>query len=1635
MTINAAYQPSVYMGDGVSSFFPITFLYQLSTDLVVQTIVVATNVTTTLVLGTDYNITPTKNSPAATGSLVLLLGPLNSGTTLSIGLAVPITQLTHWVPNDPNPSTAIENAVDKLTMLSQAFGYNFGRSIYLRPFDTDGSGAFDARNNRITRLGNAQVGSDAVSLTQLQTYITNILTTGSAFAPTNFTFNGDGTTTSYPITGSTIAAPSSYFVMIQGVVQTPFTDYSINLSTIPPTLVFAVPPPASTVIQVRVLGFAVPLGGPGIGFDASIIVSGIFPPARLGTGTPGTDGWLRYDNVWTNTLVGTGGGFTMPGDATTLADFQNNSIAGIRVTGGVGGQAGYRFAAGNALPWAAQWVYDDSIGAISNQVYGGPQLNQFYNTGDVQLGNAGLYYKRSTNYVGIGTNSPQFTLDVNGTVRATNFLGTLDASQIISGIFNPLRLGGGSPTNITFLRGDGVWAIPPSGGGGGSTTTVTTGTFTIAAVGSPQTFPVASTTALAVNQFIYVTDGVNTITAQITAIAGLNVTATTTLINGGLAGNTMASGAVVAQSAPTSNNFNVINLPNTTGPTNGVIFFGTTPFMRKIPGAGPVFDVFLGGGGSYSSSGTDNLAIGRGAMTSITSGNSSIAIGANALHTATNPTDSTAVGAGALFAATGATFFNTAFGVNALNNLTIGSTNVGLGAYAGYSQTTLNQGVFVGAYADNDAAVSDGAMSIQNIIFGIGNSAQGPSISTGRIGIGRKLPQFKLDIAGNVNADQGYLGAAYAETTLALGTVGATATANFATAAYVTATLTANTTTVFAFTAPANPNTLCYLKLTPASNSAYTLPGTVLGSPPPIGANALLLTFKWDGTNYFFLNAAGIGIGVFPAGGTSAKFLRGDNTWATQLLGGFAALGGFFTGDPSPLGGNPQSALFRCVNDGTNEYGDFQQINNVTTVTNRYWDFSGQLIVGPGLTPLSTGVVIDSTIIESLYSDKWMRTAQGVRSKYGFWGYFPGTFNAPPAAITHDTVDGPYMRLASFANNVTCTLGDAAAVPTVFPYGYATEKTIEVVAPGAFTITFASSAGAITWLTGSQPVASTTGTTIYRFIRRQNVTGWVGYAEPNASAAYTDAQARVAVAASAASTPSITVTKTNVAGDIPLFAWTIAGGGVTNAMLAGGIAPSNLAGYPSNAALFLNGAGNWTTPGGGGGSTIQMQSVGSNFGTAGQFTTYNFGNAFTLSGVAGSTLNVIANTAAINPFITWQIGGSAANPVGVPVTAVNFSSGVSGSFSAGTLTLNVAGGGGSFSPATSYNWTAPQTFNGRHVFNSNGQFPGALSANVSQVMVNDWYPNDGVSPDASVGLKIETISNVLVTGGATSALIPLSVLNKVNAANPAQTTKFWQTNNGNLTSASDPGGVYFSINTTVFQETAKMNGPGTSDAMWLNSMSPHSAFVSSPDANGVTHSYTAGTVRIGELNYGNHWADFGFQDTRGGTQVVAGLEFFPAYVAGSRGGAENGAFNVQWGICLAGSTTGGVHWTGILLDQSGVAPGGLWINAHGNSTQATAIGAALNIQQWMHTGINFAGNAAGGVPSAIGSRALIVNDASGRQPAITLGYDPSALSGTGQSHAICFVPSNGAGTGVYIEYSGGVLRATKNGGTTWATII
>lgn len=171
---------------------------------------------------------------------------------------------------------------------------------------------------------------------------------------------------------------------------------------------------------------------------------------------------------------------------------------------------------------------------------------------------------------------------------------------------------------------------------------------------------------------------------------------------------------------------------------------GSTRFMHwsgnaSFPGA------FLGSGaGNTTTTGSNNAGFGSSALSGISSGSNNLAIGGDASRDLSTGSDNVAIGAAANYLnISGAR--NTAIGRNALAAATA-DDNIGIGSYAGDNITTGTNNVIIGSNVDAPVATTNGQLSIQNMIFGTGNTATGTSYSTGNIGIGYNDPQARLHI-------------------------------------------------------------------------------------------------------------------------------------------------------------------------------------------------------------------------------------------------------------------------------------------------------------------------------------------------------------------------------------------------------------------------------------------------------------------------------------------------------------------------------------------------------------------------------------------------------------------------------------------------------------------------------------------------------------------------------------------------------------------------------------------------------------------------------------------------------------------------------------------------------------------------
>jgi hypothetical protein len=177
----------------------------------------------------------------------------------------------------------------------------------------------------------------------------------------------------------------------------------------------------------------------------------------------------------------------------------------------------------------------------------------------------------------------------------------------------------------------------------------------------------------------------------------------------------------------------------------------------------------------------------------------------------------------------------------------------------------------------------------------------------------------------------------------------------------------------------------------------------------------------------------------------------------------------------------------------------------------------------------------------------------------------------------------------------------------------------------------------------------------------------------------------------------------------------------------------------------------------------------------------------------------------------------------------------------------------------------------------------------------------------------------------------------------------------------------FNLSHTQVTHSKRING-GVADALWWNSFGPNSNFATQPDAAGIVHEFKQGWVRIGEINYGNAWGDFGLlADRAGPSRVVCGLEFVPDWLPGSDGDTAYRKYHAAYAysVCSGGPGAQGneaKHWIGALTclnsivgknDHKTMLPGAATGNTSGGGGYAYQVNGSLDPANPIGKGMNF----------------------------------------------------------------------------------
>lgn len=165
MSISSTTARVSYNGNGSTTAFSVSFYFLDDSHLLVTKYVVATGVTTTLAINTDYTVTGAGN--LAGGTVTTTSAPA-SGERIIITRDVPLTQETDYIENDPFPAATHEQSLDKLTMITQQIDEQLDRAIKM-PLTSSLTAVdmpdFADKANYIIRINSDEDGLEAVSAT------------------------------------------------------------------------------------------------------------------------------------------------------------------------------------------------------------------------------------------------------------------------------------------------------------------------------------------------------------------------------------------------------------------------------------------------------------------------------------------------------------------------------------------------------------------------------------------------------------------------------------------------------------------------------------------------------------------------------------------------------------------------------------------------------------------------------------------------------------------------------------------------------------------------------------------------------------------------------------------------------------------------------------------------------------------------------------------------------------------------------------------------------------------------------------------------------------------------------------------------------------------------------------------------------------------------------------------------------------------------------------------------------------------------------------------------------------------------------------------------------------------------------
>jgi len=141
MTVSSTTTKNSYSGNGSTTVFAYTFKIFDEDDVAVVLRNNTTGAESTQTITTHYSVSGVGN--AGGGNITFVTAPTSSQTVVLLR-ATPLTQLTDYTPNDPFPAETHEEALDKLTFITQELQEEVGRSLKLSQTNTIATAEFTA---------------------------------------------------------------------------------------------------------------------------------------------------------------------------------------------------------------------------------------------------------------------------------------------------------------------------------------------------------------------------------------------------------------------------------------------------------------------------------------------------------------------------------------------------------------------------------------------------------------------------------------------------------------------------------------------------------------------------------------------------------------------------------------------------------------------------------------------------------------------------------------------------------------------------------------------------------------------------------------------------------------------------------------------------------------------------------------------------------------------------------------------------------------------------------------------------------------------------------------------------------------------------------------------------------------------------------------------------------------------------------------------------------------------------------------------------------------------------------------------------------------------------------------------------